>query len=230
VRVLTISEFSKLEITTRLGVTPEKIDVVYPGITRMAGGSPTWSRPPHHTVLYVGSLFSRRHIPELIAGFTALARRRADIRLEIVGDNRTAPHVDLERVAADTGTGDRIRLRAFVSDQDLWALYGSARAFVFLSDYEGFGLTPLEALAAGLPIVVLDTPVAREVYADAALYVERPDPLLIEKALERILTDEAERTRILEAGRSVLGRYSWRTCSERVLEILVRASTCRDSR
>jgi glycosyltransferase involved in cell wall biosynthesis len=229
-RVLTISEFSKREIVARLGVHAKKIDVVYPGITMAdddSRGSPRQGPP---TVLYVGSLFTRRHIPELISGFAALARRTADVRLELVGDNRTTPRVDFDRVVANSGIVDRIRLRSFVSDQELGALYRSARAFVFLSEYEGFGLTPLEALAAGIPIVVLDTPVAREVYDDAALYVRRPDPVLIEAALERILTDQAERIRIVAAGRAVLARYSWCACAEQVLDVLVRASTCRDSR
>ena len=229
-RVLTISNFSKSEITTRLGVDPTRVDVVYPGITQMGSAGSTPHPHSNPTVLYVGSLFTRRHIPELITGFAALARRGPHRRLEIVGDNRTTPGVDMDSLVAGLGIREQVRIRSYVSEEALGELYRSARAFVFLSDYEGFGLTPLEALAAGIPIVVLDTPVAREVYADAALYVTRPDPALIETALERILMDEAERTRILAAGRAVLSRYSWRACAEQVLDILVTASQCRDSR
>jgi glycosyltransferase involved in cell wall biosynthesis len=221
-RVLTISEFSKREIVQHFGVTPGKIDVIYPGATSMADRD---GAPRSHTedvVLYVGSLFNRRHVPELIEGFARLARKRTDVRLEIVGDNRTAPHVDIDGLAAASGAGNRIALRSFVSDGELAEVYGRARAFVFLSEYEGFGLTPLEALAAGIPIVVLDTPVAREVYGSAALYVERPEPGLIEAALERILGDEAERERILAAAGDTLARYSWRACAEQVLDVLIR--------
>jgi glycosyltransferase involved in cell wall biosynthesis len=181
-------------------------------------------------ILYVGSLFNRRHIPELIEGFARLARKRTDVRLEIVGDNRTAPRVEIDGLAAASGAGDRIALRSYVPDNALAALYGRARAFVFLSEYEGFGLTPLEALGAGIPIVVLDTPVARELYGSAALYVERPEPGLIEAALERILGDQAERARILAAAPDRLARYSWRACAEQVLDVLVRCAKCHASR
>ena len=107
-----------------------------------------------------------------------------------------------------------------MSEEELAALYASAQGFVFLSEYEGFGLTPLEALSAGVPIVVLDTPVAREIYGDAAAYVARPDPALIDAALDRVLFNEGERSRILANATSVLARYSWRDCAARVLEVL----------
>ncbi|MBI2828525.1 MAG: glycosyltransferase family 4 protein [Acidobacteria bacterium] len=227
-RVVTISEFSKHEIAGRLRIKPSKIDVIYPGAPHLLVDR---AQPgPAQTILYAGSLFSRRHIPELIAGFARLARKRTDVRLEIVGDNRTAPRIDIAGLAAATGAGGRIALRSYLPEDQLAAPYGRARAFVFLSEYEGFGLTPLEALGAGIPIVVLDTPVAREVYGSAALYVERPEPALIETALERILGDEAERARILAAARDTLARYSWRTCAEQVLEVLVVCSRCRASR
>jgi glycosyltransferase involved in cell wall biosynthesis len=228
-RVLTISEFSKGEIVTHLGISPDQVEVIYPaaadrkGPPRMAKSSAASDAGTARDdlLLYTGSLFNRRHIPELIEGFTALARRMPDARLEIVGDNRTIPRQDIEGLVAAGGAGDRIALRSYLPEAELATLYSRARAFVFLSEYEGFALTPLEALSAGVPIVLLDTPVAREVYGAAALYVERPDPALIDAALARVLTDEAERARILAAGRNTLARYSWRTCAARVLDILV---------
>ena len=245
-RVLTISEFSKREISTHLGISLEKIEVIYPAAADREGPTRTTSTEAYaartftvrdnestardNLILYAGSLFNRRHIPELIDGFASLARRMPDARLEIVGDNRTIPRVDIEGLVASSGAGDRIALRSYLPEAELSALYNRARAFVFLSEYEGFGLTPLEALSAGVPIVVLDTPVAREVYGSAALYVERPEPALIDAALARVLTDEAERARILAAGRDTLARYSWRACAARVFDVLISCSGCRASR
>lgn len=223
-KVITISEFSKREIVRYLGVPAEKIALVYPGATRLRSAAASVAGAnPHRDeclVFYVGSIFNRRHVPELIGGFARLARKRPEVRLEIVGDNRTVPHIDVDSLIAATGLSDRIRARAYISDDDLGALYGAGRAFAFLSEYEGFGLTPLDALASGIPIVVLDTPVAREVYGAAATYVERPEPRLVEEALERALFDPSERARASAAAAAVVPRYSWTACAATILDIL----------
>lgn len=221
-RVLTISHFSEAEIVTHLGIPPGKIEVIYPGLNTLhRATAPPAPTSDSSAVLYVGSVFSRRHVPELIAGFGALARRHPDVRLDIVGDNRTTPRVDLEAAARVSGAAGRVQVRSYVSDDELAGLYSAAGAFVFLSDYEGFGFTPLEALAASVPIVVLDTPVAREVYGAAAIYVPTPDPALVHAALERALYDVSERARVLDAARGVLARYSWRESARRTLQAVV---------
>jgi glycosyltransferase involved in cell wall biosynthesis len=220
-RVITISEFSKREIVAHLGIEASKIAVVYPGVTAFAGGTNLRGSSHRRTVLFVGSIFNRRHIPELIEGFARLTRSRPEIQLEIVGDNRTTPRINLDALVQATGIADRIQLRSYVADDELPQLYAGASAFVFLSEYEGFGLTPLEALASGLPLVLLDTSVAREVCGDAAIYVPRPDPALVAVALDAVLFDAAERERILNGGRRVLSRYSWTTFSKHVLDALI---------
>ena len=225
-RVITISEFSKREIIAHLGVEPSKIAVVYPGVTAFTpDGSRTSPEGASRTrtVLFVGSIFNRRHLPELIDGFARLARARPELHLAIVGDNRTSPHVDVNAVVRAAGIADRIHVRSYVSDEELRRLYTDAAAFVFLSEYEGFGLTPLEALASGVPVVLLDTPIAREVCGSAAIYVARPDPLLIEPALAAVLFDVRERERILNAATDVLGRYSWNECARQALAVLIDA-------
>ena len=218
VRVLTISEFSKREIVAHLGIDPGKIKVTYIAAADRRG-APGMARQPR--VLYVGSLFNRRHVQELIEGFTRLSRRRERMTLDLVGDNRTSPRIDFDQVVSSSGAADRIRIRSYVTEDELASLYAEASALVFLSEYEGFGLTPLEALAAGVPVVVLDTAVAREIYGDAAVYVPRPDPALVEAALERVVFDQVERARVLDAAPSVLARYSWQACAATTLEVLV---------
>jgi glycosyltransferase involved in cell wall biosynthesis len=229
--VITDSQFSRREIVERLGAPEGRVHVVLPGITRdeFPGTSDTTSRPaevvlkPDATserILYVGSIFNRRHVPELIRGFAALARRRPTVRLDLVGDNRTYPRQDLARTIAAEGLDGRAVWRQYVPDPELQALYGSARAFVFLSEYEGFGLTPLEALAAGVPPLLLDTAVAREICGDAALYVSRGDSAAVADAMERLLFDAGTRDAIMSCAAAVLARYSWPRAARETLAIL----------
>lgn len=226
-RVLTQSDFTKREAVRYLGLDQSRVDVIYLGTTTLerppAPSHPRILAPDRREplVLYVGSLFNRRHITELIDGFIRLAARHPSARLEIVGDNRTMPVVDVDSVIAQSGMADRIRARQYVSDAELSSLYTRASAFAFLSEYEGFGLTPLEAMAAGIPVVVLDTEIAREIYGPAAEYVARPDPELIAAALERVLVSDADRKRLIDAGAVQVGRYSWDECARRTLQVLL---------
>ena len=209
--VLTVSTFSRDEIVRHLGVDPTRIRVIPHGLglspdERTSGTS---SPPRAPLVLFVGSLLNRRHVDALVRAMPAILRRVPEARLAIVGDNRTWPRIDPAGVADELGVSSYVTVASFVDDARLRELYAEASVFGFLSEYEGFGLTPLEALAAGVPPVVLDTAVAREVYGPAATYVAAPDAGLVADALATMLVDGEQRHRVLEAAPAVLARYRW---------------------
>ncbi len=219
--VVTISAFSRGEIVRHLGIAADRVHVIPLGVGLSSTPGPETAREP--LVLFVGSIFNRRHLPALVDGFAQLVRRRSDVRLEIVGANRTYPHVDL-RALADAAAPGRIQIRDWVDDTELRGLYERASAFAFLSAYEGFGLTPLEALAAGIPPVVLETAVAREVLGDAARYVAAAEGHLVADALGDALGPGAERVRLLRAAPSILARYDWRRTAQATLAVLEQAA------
>jgi glycosyltransferase involved in cell wall biosynthesis len=213
--IVTISEFSKRELIERFAIAPDKVRVIAPGITH-----PT-PRTEHRAanVLFTGSIFNRRHLPDLIRAFAPIARAHPDARLDIAGDNRTYPAEDLMGVVAAEQLDGRVRFHRYVSEELLAQLYAAAGAFAFLSEYEGLGLTPLEALAAGVPPVLLDTPVARESCGAAALYTSLNSRSITE-ALERALFAEQTRADILAAAPAVLARYQWSHAARETLSLL----------
>ena len=218
-RVVTISEFSRREIAEHLGVQASAIHVIPPGVPRPVSPKP---RSDEGGLLYVGSIFNRRHVLDLIRAFAPLARRHADASLDIVGDNRSYPFEDVAAAIDREQLGTRIRWHQYVTDEQLADLYSRARVFAFLSEYEGLGLTPLEALAAGVPPVLYDTPIARESCGDAALYVPAGAVDAVTSALERVLYDATTRAAILASAPDTLARYDWRRAARETLDVLSR--------
>jgi glycosyltransferase involved in cell wall biosynthesis len=186
-----------------------------PVITRSAAAEPR--------VLYVGSIFNRRGVPMLIQAFAALLRAHPDASLDLVGGNRTHPHQDIAGLIDRGGLSGRVRWHEYVSDEQLRELYARARAFAFLSAYEGFGMTPLEALAVRIPPVVLDTPIARETCGDAAIFVPAGHLPATTAGIASALFDEAVRARVLGAAPSVLARYSWPRAARETIEAIENA-------
>lgn len=236
--IVTISEFSRGEIVERLGMAPENVRVIPPGLGTVVNRQSSLASPevavsnrlttadrrlmttPKPQVLYVGSVFNRRHVPDLIRSFAPIARAHANASLDLVGDNRSYPYEDLSRTIAAEGLERQARWHAYVPEDRLRALYQQARAFAFLSEYEGLGLTPLEALGAGVPPVLADTPVARESCGDAALYVPSNDRGATTRALELALFSATARTQLLSAAPPILARYSWPRAADQTLALL----------
>jgi glycosyltransferase involved in cell wall biosynthesis len=217
--VLTGSAFSAREIHELYRIKSERIHVVTYGVSRPSSGEAVGRE---RLILYTGSIFNRRRLPDLIAAFAQTLHSVRDAQLVIVGSNRTLPRQDLAAVASLHGVSSRVRVSEYVPEAELGVLYAKASVFAFLSEYEGFGLTPLEALAAGVPVVAVDTAVAREVYGDAAVFVRAGDIAATAAALTRLLTSPQAAAEQLARAPGVLARYSWDDAAGKTLAAIER--------
>ena len=146
-------------------------------------------------VLFVSRLDPRKNVATLVR---AMARvRTTGLSLVIAGAGDAAPG---KRAAAEIGMTGRIRWTGSVTDSQLGALYAAATVFCFPSYDEGFGLPPLEAMAAGTPVVVSNIPALAETCGDAAVYVDPHDGSSIAAAIDALAGDDARRAILREAG------------------------------
>ena len=165
-------------------------------------------------LLTVGAVLNRRCLPELLRATALLRRAHPRLALDVVGENRTQPRVDLPALVARAGLEDHVRLSGFVDEPGLADRYAAADAAVFLSEYEGFGLPALEAAARGVPLLVSRSPSLGEIFGGAALVVDARDERAVASALDALLHDDGPRARLRAAGLELAGRHSWaRTAS-----------------
>ena len=216
--VISVSKFTRDEILRLYNISPQRIHVVLSGVTSLPPILADNDVTPR--ILFVGSIFNRRHLPVLIQAFSKVRRSFPDAQLTIVGGNRTHPNQDLTATILGDNLETSISLQSYVSEAQLAQLYRQATVFVFLSEYEGFGLTPFEAMSAGVPVVVGDTPVARELYEDAALFVPIANVNATADAIQTLLTDVTVRERQRQRASTLLKNFSWTRAANETLQVL----------
>ena len=219
--VVTVSDFAAQDIARYVGVPRAGIILAPQGAPPWQGGPPASERQP--LILSVGTLFNRRHLPELLQSVARVRATVPDVQLAVIGGNQTTPRLDPVALARSLGLADAFTWRPYVSDAELDRLYALARVFAFLSDYEGFAMTPMEAAAHGVPSVMLDTPVAREVYGDAVLRVAGDVPAITGALLE-LLTNENTHAALVASARARLGAFTWAHTASVLRETLERAA------
>lgn len=221
---VTDSRFSRDEIRRRFPAAAGKVRVVYPGLDSRFRPSDTgtvdaWKArrglTGQRVIGYLGSIFNRRHVPELCAAVELLRREMPECRLMVVGRDLTKPARDLACLGRDW-----IIHRETIPDEELPVFYSALDAFAYLSEYEGFGLPPLEALGCGTVPVLLDRTSLREVYSKAAFMVDSPDPLRIRDALKRALTDPAAVRERLDGFEDMGSRLTWRRAASEVADLI----------
>lgn len=230
--VMTISASVKDEIVDTLRTDPDKVSVAYLGVDQNM----------YHPIpkelcsqvlqkygidrsyfLIVGSIEPRKNIITCIKAFERLPKDvRRSLALVIVGGggwNNGEINAELQR-AASVGVDVR-RIEQYVPTRDLPALYSSAIALLQMAHYEGFGLTPLEALACNAPVIVSDIPVLREILGEKARYV---NPCSVKDLTEMMRAfsahEEGERARVKAPQADLPRVYSWERSAQTLIGVV----------
>jgi glycosyltransferase involved in cell wall biosynthesis len=226
--VIAVSQATKQDVVERLRVPEERVTVVPEAVDgdfvpppAAEGRAVARERfgVPDRYVLYVGQFDPRKNVRGLLRAFALAADRDKDLRLVIVGDlGKLSSHLrdalDSERVPRD-----RVVVTGFVDDATLAALYAGAECLLHAALLEGFGLTPLESLAAGTPVVGYAGGAVAEVVGDAGLLVRSGDEGALGAALGRFLEDESLRSALRARTRSRASAFSWDRAADETLAV-----------
>lgn len=171
-------------------------------------------------LLAVGTIEPRKNLPLLIRAFEEVTRTEPDgeLQLVIAGGHGwlSGPLFEaLER----SPVRKRILLTDYLHDDDLTGLYGSCRAFVYPSIYEGFGLPPLEAMACGAPVIASRIPALVETLAEAAHFFEAQSSEQLADAIIQVTTNHDLRQRLMSAGLRQARKFSWERTARLTLEV-----------
>jgi glycosyltransferase involved in cell wall biosynthesis len=190
-----------------LGADAGRVSVIHsgPGLERVNGTGDAPRAEAARFLLYVGELTAHKNVPFLIDVFE---EARVPDRLVLVG-RRGDGYEELRERIETSPARDRIVVREDVDDAELDRLYTEAAATALPSRYEGFGFTPLEAMARDCPVLASDIPAVREVAGDGALLLPVDARAEWASALRRVLTDDAFADGLRARGRSVVAGYSW---------------------
>lgn len=212
--VIAVSPSTAASLMADSGVRKERITVIPPGVDT------GWLRPegdqPRHTVLFVGRLVPNKGVQYFVAIFRRLAQEHPNLEAEVCGDG-VLFHAAL---SAAEKFGGRLRVLGRVSDQELRAAYRRARVLVMPSRYEGLGMTAVEAMACGTPVVGTDVPGLRDLKDTGIDLVEPGDQAALQASVSRLLLDGSLwRERSARALEAVRAGYSWDSVRPRIAEV-----------
>jgi glycosyltransferase involved in cell wall biosynthesis len=241
-KIIAVSEATKRDIENILNVPPSQIRRVYnapdPGFLTPGEepGSEEQQRIMeryqinHPFLLYAGNIRRHKNVPRLVEAFAVLREQLAahpvysDLRLVIIGDT-ISQFPAVRQAVIKSKTEQVVRFLGFVPFDTLRCFYQSAAAFVFPSQYEGFGLPPLEAMACGTPVVSSSASSLPEVVGDAAILVNPQNVFDIARGIREVLLDASLRAELIRRGHEQAARFSWERTARQVLEIYKEAAS-----
>lgn len=227
--VVAVSETTRREAIERLGLTPDRVSVVYNGVDPAFRPLPPATVDevrrrlalPERFILTLGTLEPRKNHLGLIQAFAQLQESEPAVSLLVAG-RRGWLDEPIFRAVEELGLQASVRFLGGVDDADLPALLNAAAVVAYPSFYEGFGLPPLEAMACGTPVVTSTGGALPEVCGEAALLVDPADTAGLADAIGRALMDRALRTTLRERGLRRAAGFTWANTAAGLVEVFRR--------
>jgi glycosyltransferase involved in cell wall biosynthesis len=234
-RIITVSEFTKSDIINKFRIAPDKITVTYEGVANLAKGRDSLFvaklnsqeilaqyHIPHNFLLYVGNAYPHKNLEALLKAFGKLHAEQPDWRLVLVGKadyfyERVQTVARVLNLWQKGNANSAVIFPGYVPDAQLEILYSEARAYVFPSLYEGFGLPPLEAMAKGCPVISSDRASLPEILSDAAVYFNPEDEADMIAKIRSVLADDAKRAELISRGLVQARKYNWWECANKTM-------------
>jgi glycosyltransferase involved in cell wall biosynthesis len=205
--LVTVSEFSKKEISGYFKHLPKDIHVIYNAVNEQFKTSQVNIKELSPYLLAVSSPNYHKNFTRLINAFVNLrADKKIRENLLVVGEsNRSFAKQSYEEASHSPS----IHFMGRIKDEDLINLYQNAEAFIFPSLYEGFGIPAIEAQACGCPVLASNAASMPEILKDSVIYFEPTDILEIQNAIETIINNRSQRISLINKGFSNVCRFSW---------------------
>jgi glycosyltransferase involved in cell wall biosynthesis len=227
-RVVTISEATRDDIVRIYGVSKDKIDIVWPGVSRAFRLLPQEDvdafrqreQLPEQYILHVGTIQPRKNLSILLEALVRLDRE--DIQLIIVG-GKGWDFEEIYSLVGQYGIEEQVRFTGYVPNADLPFWYNAADLLVFPSVYEGFGLPVLEAMACGTPVVAANTSAIPEVVGQAARLFDAGDLSTLTDHIVNVLDDPQLVATMQDAGRDQASNFTWQRAGEEMDAVYGRA-------
>lgn len=237
-KIMAISETSKKNISKLYGIHPSRIVVNQLGIDFLNTSAGWGVQETDNYILYVGQAFPRRHLKETILAFEKLLRQNSlrqnsgragqvarefpELKLIAIGpDKYPEPTINSLVSKVNERLGREVIIhKDYVSNEELIKLYAGAKALVYVSDREAFGLPPMEALSFGVPPIIADNELGHELFGNYAFYTKTGEVNNIAETIEKALTESEKIHEIKSEGPEFVKKYNWKSFTNRFFETI----------
>jgi glycosyltransferase involved in cell wall biosynthesis len=223
------SNFVKEDVAKRLRVAPDKITVTYEASSdsikevSLNDEEKTGLLNKYHLsqpfIVYTGSVYPHKNVDVLVSAVEKHNQNKeVDLELALIC-SRSVFWERLNKKIQEKNLQNQVKLLGFVEDADISKIYSLALALVHPSKMEGFGLTGLEAMSVGLPVISSNASCLPEVYGDAALYFNPNDVNDLTACLDSFIKDQELRSSMATKGYLQERKYSWKKMAKETLEV-----------